>query len=148
MPSVLITGANRGIGLEFASSFARDGWHVEACCRSPDRAKDLKTVSGEVVIHRLDVTDGLQVASLARELAQTPIDLLINNSGIIGPSSEFGGTDYDDWLEVFRVNTLAPMRLVMLTIVFLSLLATCSTKRSTMRMGASVLTLKTSSQSS
>lgn len=112
MPTVLITGANRGIGLEFTRGYADDGWAVHACCRHPEKAKDLKAVAGEVISHRLDVTDGLQVASLARELADTPIDLLINNAGIYGPRTGFGDTDYDDWLEVFRVNTLAPMRMV------------------------------------
>ena len=112
MPTVLITGANRGIGLEFTRAYAKDGWTVHACCRHPDKAKDLKAVAGEVVTHKLDVTDGLQVASLARELADTPIDLLINNAGIYGPRTGFQETDYDDWLEVFQVNTLAPMRVV------------------------------------
>ncbi len=114
MPTVLITGANRGIGLAFARAFAADGWRLYACCRNPDKAKDLKALgagSGAVTVHRLDVTDGLQVASLARELAGEPIDLLLNNAGVIGPRSGFGETDYDRWLPVFAVNTLAPMRM-------------------------------------
>ena len=98
MPTTLITGANRGIGLTFTRSFAKDGWSVHACCRNPDKAKNLKAVKGSVAVHRLDVTDGLQVASLARELSDTPIDLLINNAGRYGPRKGFGETDYDDWL--------------------------------------------------
>ena len=112
MPTTLITGANRGIGLTFTRSFAKDGWSVHACCRNPDKAKNLKAVKGSVAVHRLDVTDGLQVASLARELSDTPIDILINNAGRYGPRKGFGETDYDDWLEVLKINTLAPMRLV------------------------------------
>ncbi len=112
MPTTLITGANRGIGLTFTRSFAKDGWSVHACCRNPDKAKELKAVKGSVAVHRLDVTDGLQVASLARELSDTPIDILINNAGRYGPRKGFGETDYDDWLEVLKINTLAPMRLV------------------------------------
>ena len=115
MPIVLITGASRGIGLEFARSFAADGWWVLAGCRQPDRAHDLKALAadsnGAVRVHRLDVTDGLRVEALARELAGDPIDILLNNAGIMGPQTGFGETDYDEWLPVFAVNTLAPMRM-------------------------------------
>lgn len=110
MPTVLITGASRGIGLRFAQSYAEDGWRVIAGCRQPEKCRELKEMSDKVAIHRLDVTDGLQVASLARELAEERIDLLINNAGVYGPRVGFGETDYDEWLEVFKVNTLAPLR--------------------------------------
>ncbi len=115
MPTVLITGANRGIGLALARGYAAEGWRVYACCRHPDKAKDLKALkeaSGErVAIHRLDVTDGLKVANLARELAEEAIDLLINNAGISGPKNGFGETDYDRWQPVLAVNTFAPLRM-------------------------------------
>lgn len=115
MASVLITGANRGIGFEFARSFADDGWHVHACCRKPGQAKELKELVegtvGAVTLHKLDVTNGLKVASLARTLADEPIDILINNAGVYGPRTGFGETDYDDWMPVFTTNVLAPMRM-------------------------------------
>ena len=115
MASVLITGANRGIGFEFARSFADDGWQVHACCRNPDRAKALKELAagtvGVVSAHKLDVTDGLRVASLARALADEPLDILINNAGVYGPRTGFGETDYDEWLPVLAANVLAPMRM-------------------------------------
>ena len=92
-------------GLAFARSFAADGWRLHACCRHPDRAEDLKALAegstGTVLVHRLDVTDGLRVAALARELAEEPIDILLNNAGIMGPKTGFGETDYDEWLPVF-----------------------------------------------
>jgi NAD(P)-dependent dehydrogenase (short-subunit alcohol dehydrogenase family) len=106
----LITGANRGLGLAFTQRLAETGWRVHACCRMPDKARALKQVDGEVVRHRLDVTDGLQIAGLGREMADENLDLLINNAGIFGPRGGFGQIAYDDWLQVFNVNTLAPMR--------------------------------------
>ena len=111
MPSVLLTGANRGLALEFARSFANDGWRVHACCRHPEKATALKALSGDIHRYRLDVTDSLQVANLARSLRGEPIDLLLNNAGLIGTPAVFGKVDYDDWLEVFKVNTMAPLRL-------------------------------------
>ncbi len=111
--TVLITGANRGIGLALARGYAAEGWRVHACCRHPDRAKDLKALkegSGDrVAIHRLDVTDGLMVAGLARVLAGEAIDVLINNAGVGGPRTGFGETDYDRWQPVFAVNAFAPL---------------------------------------
>lgn len=111
MPSVLITGASRGLGLEFARSFATDGWTVHAACRQPAKAPALARLSPKVERHRLDVTDALQVAALARVLADKPIDLLLNNAGIYGPDRPFGESDYEGWLETLRVNTLGPMRM-------------------------------------
>lgn len=120
MPSVLITGANRGIGLAFARSFAADGWRVHACCRDPDRAEDLAALNVDtagadmasaVTLHRLDVTDGPRIAGLSRELADEAIDVLVNNAGVMGPRTGFGEMDYDGWLPVFETNTLAPMRM-------------------------------------
>jgi len=115
MPTVLITGANRGIGLALARGYAAEGWRVLACCRHPDEAKDLKALkagSGDrVAIHRLDVTDGPTAANLARELAEEAIDLLINNAGVSGPRGGFGETDFDRWQAVLAVNTFAPLRM-------------------------------------
>lgn len=112
MPTVLITGANRGLGLEFVRSFAADGWRVHACARNIEKAKRVKAIEGDVVCHKLDVTNGLKVASLARSLAEEPLDLLINNAGVYGPRTGFGKTDYDEWDAVLQVNVLAPLRMV------------------------------------
>lgn len=111
MPTALVTGANRGIGLEFVRQYAGAGWHVIATCRKPDAAAELKAVAGTVEIHRLDVTDAGQVAALAQALEGRAIDLLINNAGIMGHGS-IGRIDYAAWEEVLRVNTLAPVRIV------------------------------------
>lgn len=116
MPTALITGANRGLGHELVRSFAADGWTVHAGCRTPDKAKDLrrlaKSSDGRIAVHRLDVTDDLQVRALARSLEGQPLDLLFNNAGIYGPRSGFGAQDFDGWAQVLAVNVLAPMRVV------------------------------------
>lgn len=111
MPTVLITGANRGIGLEFARRYAADGWRVHAACRDPAGAQDLKKIKGDVAVHRLDVTEAREVAALAKALEGEPIDLLINNAGIYGARGDGPGhMDYPAWEETLRVNTLAPLR--------------------------------------
>lgn len=112
MPTLLITGANRGLGLEFTRQYLAEGWRVHACCRSLEKAKKLKALEGDLSTYRVDVTDALQVANLARELREEPIDLLINNAGIYGPRSGFGAQDYDAWREALEINLLAPLRMV------------------------------------
>jgi NAD(P)-dependent dehydrogenase (short-subunit alcohol dehydrogenase family) len=103
MPTVLITGASRGIGREFADQFTADGWRVIATCRDPGQ------YDGEA--HALDVTDATSVAALGRAMAGETIDLLINNAGIYGPRNlPFDALDYDAWEQVLRTNLMGPMR--------------------------------------
>jgi NAD(P)-dependent dehydrogenase (short-subunit alcohol dehydrogenase family) len=112
MPSVLITGANRGLGLEFARQYVADGWRVFACCRDPDRAAELGALAGQVSLHRLDVGDHAHIDRLAAELAGEPIDVLLNNAGVYGPNKMFlGQVDYAAWRDVLEVNTLAPLKM-------------------------------------
>jgi NAD(P)-dependent dehydrogenase (short-subunit alcohol dehydrogenase family) len=123
MPTVLLTGASRGIGLEFALQYAGDGWKVHACCRNPAAAQELagiaEAASGRVQIHRLDVADFHAIDELADSLDSTAIDVLINNAGTFGrfpfalSSAEqaFGRSDYHDWADVYRVNVFAPMKM-------------------------------------
>lgn len=120
MPSILITGANRGIGLEFARQYAADGWQVIACCRDPESATELKEIAvagGRLRVLSLDVTDADAIRALSRELSGQPLDVLLNNAGIIGPVpipeniglQHFGSIDYALWERVLRTNTLAPI---------------------------------------
>lgn len=113
VPTVVITGANRGIGLAFARRFAGDGWRVHAAVRDPARAADLRALPGDVAVHPVDVTSDAQVAALADALGGAPVDLLINNAGIGGPRGLTLDTmDFDAWGEVLRVNALAPVRVL------------------------------------
>lgn len=114
MNTILITGANRGIGLELVKQYATDNWRVIACCRSPKDATDLQILASaysNISVQALDVSQTQQINTLARELNGTPIDILFNNAGIYGPyDANFGNTDEQAWLECFRINTIAPMK--------------------------------------
>ena len=111
MPTMLITGANRGLGLEFARQYAADGWRVIATCRDPAKAGDLKAISA-VEIHALDVADMAAGAALAQNLRGTAIDLLLNNAGVYGPKGQaLGNLDPEAWLDVLRINSIAPLKL-------------------------------------
>lgn len=118
MNTVLITGANRGIGLEFARQYAADGWQVVACCRQPQQAEALNRLADQYQdrfsIHRLDVRELTEIDQLSHKLQDLPIDILINNAGVYphAQNGEFDRISYDDWMEAFRVNTFAPLKMV------------------------------------
>ncbi len=123
MSTVLITGANRGIGLEHARQYAAKGWVVIATARKPERAEDLQALQQEypetLEIHALDVTSRQGVMSLASQLAGRPIDILINNAGTFGPKGAPEGMayqslnfmDYGLWREMLEVNLMAPFHI-------------------------------------
>ena len=122
MPTVLVSGANRGLGLEFVRQYLADQWHVIAVCRQPDLAEDLLrlTDSHEALqIHACDVSDFGAIDVLASALQGRPIDVLLNNAGLFGPKRKadndyrqsFGQIDYAIMSEVLRVNALAPLKL-------------------------------------
>jgi NAD(P)-dependent dehydrogenase (short-subunit alcohol dehydrogenase family) len=113
MPSMMITSANRGLGLEFARQYAADGWRIFAACRNPDAADDLHelTRTGSVTVFPMDVTDLSSVRHTAEGLNDEPIDVLLNSAGIIGkPGQRTGHIDYESWEQVLNVNTLGPLR--------------------------------------
>jgi NAD(P)-dependent dehydrogenase (short-subunit alcohol dehydrogenase family) len=111
MPTVLITGANRGIGLEFARQYSEAGYRVHGACRTPGSADALASLGERVTLHALDVTDHAGIEALAAELKGEAIDIVINNAGIYGEAQEFGKIDYAAWERVMRVNTLAPLKM-------------------------------------
>lgn len=110
MTTILITGANRGIGLEFVKQYAAEGAEIIACCREPAKAANLKAVKGKVRVMALDVGDAASADALKKDLGDTAIDIAINNAGVSGPRETKPGTlDVDAWLKVFRINSIAPM---------------------------------------
>ena len=112
MPTVLITGANRGIGLEFARQYAADGWRVIAACREPATAKALLERLPAADVVALDVTDTTSIRALAASLAGLPIDVLIANAGVMSAHPRSDPLDIADeaWLNDFRVNAVGALR--------------------------------------
>lgn len=113
----LITGANRGIGLELVRQYREAGWRVFAGCRSPETAIQLNRMAaaseGQVTVHPLDVTNPLHIQAMVAVVGDTPIDLLVNNAGVAGQRDVlFGNTDESAWLTAFQVNTIAPMKVM------------------------------------
>lgn len=116
MATVLVTGANRGLGLEFCRQYASEGWRVLACCRTPQAAAELTDLAGrfpQVSVFALDVADFMQIEQLAEQLRNTSIDVLINNAGVYGDSQErgVGQLDYSTWTKTITVNAQAPVKM-------------------------------------
>ncbi len=109
MTTIMITGASRGLGLEFARQFYSEECRVIATCRNPKKANELNSI-GDIDVHSLDVTDDKSVANLADKLRGENIDILINNAGVIGHRDGFGRLDYDIWAETMDTNVFGPMR--------------------------------------
>lgn len=116
MKTILITGANRGLGLEFCKQYARDGWQVLACCRVPEKAAELAQLAQthqNVSVFPLDLSDLTQIDALAKQLDGAEIDVLLNNAGIYGDVAGrgFGNLDYTQWQHIMQVNVFAPVRM-------------------------------------
>lgn len=116
MSTVLITGANRGLGLEFCQQYAEDGWQVVACCRDVSTATALQQLADQypdIQLETLDVIDFSQIDALSRKLSSLTIDVLINNAGVFGDDSEhrFGHLDYQIWRDTLVINAQAPVKM-------------------------------------
>lgn len=110
MPTVLITGANRGLGLEFAKQYAADGWTVIGTCRNPIGVGELAEIKGDVSVYGLDVMNTPSVTRFVQDLKDQPIDVLINNAGIYGPKPvKAEDVTIEDWTPVMQTNAMAPL---------------------------------------
>lgn len=117
MPTVIISGANRGLGLEFAKQYAADGWRVFSGARDLDAAKDLKAAAGKsggnLTVHALDVGDDASVKAFAKEVGRTPVDVLLANAGVFGGERQhqLGRIDAGAFNETFNINATGALRL-------------------------------------
>ena len=111
--SILITGTNRGIGLEFVKHYIKNNEKVIATCRNRNSAKDLlelENTTNNLSLVELDVSNPNSINNFTSKIAGLPIDTFISNAGVSGPKNiEFGNFDAKEWLDVFNINTIAPL---------------------------------------
>ena len=111
--SILITGTNRGIGLEFVKHYLKNNEKVIATCRNKNSAKDLlelKNTTSNLSLLELDVSNPNSINEFTSKITDQPIDTFINNAGVFGPrNTEFGNFNAKEWLDVFNINTIAPL---------------------------------------
>lgn len=116
MKTAVITGASRGIGLEFVTQYLNLGWKVIAGCRSPGSAQQLQslqqTYGKKLVVVALELSSNESCQSFAAAIGDSPVSLLINNAGFYGPTSKLADISDEAWLEVFHINAIAPIKLV------------------------------------
>ena len=122
MPTVLVTGANRGLGYEHVKQYAQKGWKVIACARNPKKATELENLKDKYddnfIIEQLEVIDHPRIEELAEKYSNTPIDILINNAGTTGPLGVPGAMDYQKidsmdyeiWRDILEVNLISPFK--------------------------------------
>lgn len=123
MPSILITGANRGLGFGLLKRYVDDGWRVYGCCRNPENAAQLNAIAdasgGTLTVHRVDVEDDESIAALKAGLEGQTLDLLLIVAGYYGKAimtepgglQKFGESDYDDWAKILNINVMGPMKM-------------------------------------
>lgn len=119
-PTVVITGANRGIGLEFARQYAARGWNVIATARRPDSGDDLGKLAAanpRVKVEQVDVADVASVDAFAARLKGVSVDVLVNNAGVFGETKDvmggkfsLGTIDFSQFDKFFRTNALGPLK--------------------------------------
>ncbi len=117
MATILITGANRGLGLDFCRQYAQDNWQVIACCRQPQNATELNQLAAQhtnVSVFALDMEDFSQIEQLAVTLSAISIDVLLNNAGVYGDAAahRFGNLDYQAWQHTLSTNVFAPVKMI------------------------------------
>jgi NAD(P)-dependent dehydrogenase (short-subunit alcohol dehydrogenase family) len=110
MTTIVVTGANRGIGLEFVRQYAAEGANLIACCRDLAKADKLKALGGTVRVMALNVVDPHSVEAFVRALGGEAIDILINNAGVYGPERQTANDpDFEGFVDTFRINSIGPL---------------------------------------
>ena len=120
MATILVTGANRGLGIEFVEQYLNEGNEVIATYRNENSSMDLIEMDNErsnLKLLQLDVSSKKSLNSFAKNLGNAPIDIFINNAGVYGPrNSSFGNVDEENWIPAIKVNTIAPILMTQLII--------------------------------
>ena len=120
MATILVTGANRGLGIEFVEQYLNEGNDVIATYRNENSSMDLIEMGNErsnLKLLQLDVSSNKSLNSFAENLGDSPIDIFINNAGVYGPrNSSFGNVDEENWIPAIKVNAIAPLLLTQLII--------------------------------
>ncbi|MEJ1161534.1 SDR family oxidoreductase [Prosthecomicrobium sp. N25] len=117
MAVVLITGANRGIGLALVRSLAMRGDRILATCRNPGDAEELRALAAspglDIRVARMDVSSPASIAESRAEIGDGAIDVLVNNAGVMGPRRQSTlDMDFEGWIRAFEINTISPLRVV------------------------------------
>ena len=123
MPTVMIIGASRGIGLELARQYANAGWRVHATTRTPACPGPLGALAGDVVLHALEVRDAVQITALAAAVEHEGIDVLIHNAGVSGwgmPRAEVMAINADAPIKIAEALLPAVMRSIEKKIVLMT----------------------------
>lgn len=113
MDTILVTGANRGLGLEFVRQYAEEGARILACCRNPKQADELQALQKQhanIQIYTLDVAQPDNIQALANEIKE-PIDILLNNAGMLEKEEDLESISMDAFKETFLVNSVAPLKM-------------------------------------
>jgi NAD(P)-dependent dehydrogenase (short-subunit alcohol dehydrogenase family) len=117
VPTVLVTGANRGIGLEYIRQYGARGWNVIATARKPAEAAELNALAAtnpRIAVEQLDVSDYESIDALARKYAGKPVDVLVNNAGITGNARAqvLGKLNWPEFEQILKTNTIGPLKMV------------------------------------
>jgi NAD(P)-dependent dehydrogenase (short-subunit alcohol dehydrogenase family) len=111
MATVLVTGCDTGLGVEFARQYAEEGHRVIATCLDPAGATESAAIRGDIELVKLDVTDHGAIEALSQRLRHDTIDILLSNAGIARPHPPFGETDYVLWQRILATNLIGPMKI-------------------------------------
>jgi NAD(P)-dependent dehydrogenase (short-subunit alcohol dehydrogenase family) len=111
MATILVTGCDTGLGVEFARQYADDGHRVIATCLDPDGARETAAIGGNIEVVKLDITDHAAIEALSQRFNHDAIDILLNNAGIARPHPPFGETDYVLWQRILATNLIGPMKI-------------------------------------
>ncbi len=111
MATIVITGCDTGLGVEFARQYAADGHRVLATCLDPPAAHATRSIAGDIAVPKLDITDHAAIEAFAAGLAGAPVDILLSNAGIGRPHPPLGETDYASWRRILETNLIGPLKL-------------------------------------